>query len=65
MLKRLKLWKLKMKAFMLEAEADHRAELMATYHEEYIDRIARLKRVRREILLREAPEVVLRNAVNG
>ncbi len=69
---RLRLWKLYLRALYVEAsianaEADmaNRAAELIRCKSEYYRRVAVLRGIRREIDVREAPEVILKNIAKG
>lgn len=59
LLNRIRLLRLRVREYMLLAQAEHAAALAAQYGDEYAMLMQHLKRTRREIALRTSPEVLL------
>lgn len=59
LLNRIRLLRLRVREYMLLAQAEHAAALAAQYGGEYAMLMQHLKRTRREIALRTSPEVLL------
>ena len=64
-LNRIRLLRLKVREWMLLAQAEHAASLAEQYGGEYAMLMQHLKRTRREIALRTSPEVLLNEALGG
>lgn len=64
-LNRIRLARLKVREWMLLAESSHTADLIADYSATYAAEIAELRKVRREIALRTAPDVLLNQVMRG
>ena len=63
LLRRFHLLRVKVKAFILQAELDHAEALLSDHERRYQVTLIELLKVRRRIALLEQPEVILRNAL--
>ena len=64
-LNRIRLLRLKVREYMLLAQAEHAAALMAQHENDYAMLMTHLQKVRREIALRTAPEILLSEALKA
>lgn len=64
-LNKFRLMRLKCREWMLLAQAEHAAALMAQHQSDYAMLMTHLKRTRREIALRTAPDVLLNQVMRG